>query len=144
MSFSFFRRGENRVYSAYIFTLLFIKGSQDRTSHMAGNWRQELMKGVMQWPWRGADYWSVSNVLPRLLSSRTQNYQPQDGTTHNGLPTTLRKCLTAESPGSLSSGEGSFFVVTPACIKFDTQIQPVQLTPCQTDLLPTVNVNYRK
>jgi hypothetical protein len=44
---------EKRVYSAYIFTLLFItKGSQDRNSHRAGTWRQELR----QRPWKGAVY----------------------------------------------------------------------------------------
>jgi hypothetical protein len=37
--------GEERVYSAYISTLLFItKGSQDRNSHRVGTWRQELMQ----------------------------------------------------------------------------------------------------
>jgi hypothetical protein len=45
--------GEERVYSAYISTLLFItKGSQDRNSHRAGTWRQELMQRT----WRGAAY----------------------------------------------------------------------------------------
>jgi hypothetical protein len=34
--------GEERLYSAYTSTLLFItKGSQDRNSHRAGTWRQE-------------------------------------------------------------------------------------------------------
>lgn len=45
--------GEERVYFAYISTLLFIiKGSQERNSNRAGIWRQELMKK----PWRAA-YW---------------------------------------------------------------------------------------
>jgi hypothetical protein len=36
---------EERIYSAYTFTLLFItKRSQDRNSHRAGKWRQELMQ----------------------------------------------------------------------------------------------------
>jgi hypothetical protein len=40
---------EDRVYSAYTSTMLFItKGSQDRNSYRAGTWRQELM----QRPWR--------------------------------------------------------------------------------------------
>jgi hypothetical protein len=35
--------GEERVYSVYTSTLLFItKGSQDRNSHRAGTWRQEF------------------------------------------------------------------------------------------------------
>jgi hypothetical protein len=45
---------EERIYSAYTSTLLFItKESQDWDSHRAGIWRQELM----QRPWRGAAYW---------------------------------------------------------------------------------------
>ena len=44
--------GEERIYSAYTPTFLFItKGSQDRNSHRAGSWRQELM----QRPCRGAE-----------------------------------------------------------------------------------------
>jgi hypothetical protein len=46
--------GEERVFSAYTSTLLFItKGSQDRNSHRAETWRQELT----QRPWRGTAYW---------------------------------------------------------------------------------------
>ena len=42
--------GEERVCLAYTSTLLFItKESQDRNSHRAGTWRQELM----QRPWWG-------------------------------------------------------------------------------------------
>lgn len=37
--------GEEKVYSAYISTLLsIIKGSQDRATHRAGSRRQELMQ----------------------------------------------------------------------------------------------------
>ena len=72
---------EERVYSAYTSTLLFItKGSQDRNSHRAGTWRQELM----QRPWRDVPYWLASPGLLSLLSYRTQDYQPRDDTTHNG------------------------------------------------------------
>jgi hypothetical protein len=40
---------EERVYSAYTFTQPFItKGNEDRNSHRAGTWMQELM----QRPWR--------------------------------------------------------------------------------------------
>jgi hypothetical protein len=74
--------GEERVYSAYTSTLLFIiRGSQDWNSSRTGTWRQELM----QRPWRDAAYWLASPGLLSLLSYTTQNYQPRDGTAHSGL-----------------------------------------------------------
>jgi hypothetical protein len=74
--------GEERDYSAYTSTLLFItKGNQDRNSHRGGTWRQELMQRT----WRGDAYWLASPGLLSLLSYRTQDYQPRDGPTHNGL-----------------------------------------------------------
>jgi hypothetical protein len=77
---------EERVYSAYTSILLFIiKGSQDRNSHRAGTWRQELM----QRPWRDTAYWLASPGLLSLLSYRTQDCQPRDGTIHNGLGSLL-------------------------------------------------------
>jgi hypothetical protein len=36
----------------------------------------------MQRPWRGAAYWLASPGLLNLLSYRTQDYQPRDGTIH--------------------------------------------------------------
>ena len=61
-------------------TLLVItKCSQDRNSHRAGTWSQELM----QRPWRDVLYWLASIGLFSLLSYRTQDHQPRDGTTHN-------------------------------------------------------------
>jgi len=78
--------GEERVYSAYTSTLLFItKGSQDWNSSRAVR-KQELM----QRPWRDVSYRFASPGLLNLLSYRTQDHQPRDGTTHNGLgPPTL-------------------------------------------------------
>jgi hypothetical protein len=73
--------GEERVYSTYTSTLLFItKGSQDRNSHRAGTWRQELM----QRSWMDVTYWLASPGLLGLLSYRSQGHQYRDGTTHNG------------------------------------------------------------
>jgi hypothetical protein len=44
----------------------------------------------MQRPWRDVTYWLASPGLLSLLSYRTQDYQPRDGTTHNRLgPPTL-------------------------------------------------------
>ena len=51
------------------------KSSKPRT------WRQELV----QRPWKGAAYWLTPRGLLSLLSYRTQDHQPRDGTTHNGL-----------------------------------------------------------
>jgi hypothetical protein len=74
---------EERAYSAYTSTSLFItKGRQDRNSHRAGTWRQELM----QRPWRGAAYWVASPGLLSLLSYRTQDHQPRMAPPTRGLP----------------------------------------------------------
>jgi hypothetical protein len=40
----------------------------------------------MQRPWRGAAYWLASLGLLSLLSYRTQDYQPRDGTTQGAEP----------------------------------------------------------
>jgi hypothetical protein len=76
----------------------------------------------MQRPWRDTTYWLSSPDLLSLLSYRTQDYQPRDGTTHNGLDPPpnvhkLRKCLTTESHGGISSREAPFPVITPVCVK---------------------------
>jgi hypothetical protein len=42
--------------------------------------KQELM----QRPWRDITYWLAFPGFLSLLSFRTQDYQPRDGTTHNG------------------------------------------------------------
>jgi hypothetical protein len=71
---------EERIYSAYTSTLPFIiKGNQDWNSSRAGT-----QAGLMQRPWRDVTYWLASLGLLSLLSYRTQDYQPRDGTTHNG------------------------------------------------------------
>jgi hypothetical protein len=67
--------GEERVYSSYTSSLLFItKGMELKQSR-----KQELM----QRPWKDAAYWPALPGLLSLLSYRTQDYQPRDGTTHN-------------------------------------------------------------
>ena len=74
--------GEIGAYLVYASTLLFItEGNQDKNSHRAGIWRQELM----QRPWRSAAYWLASPGLLSLLSYRIQDHQRRDGITDNGL-----------------------------------------------------------
>ena len=72
--------GEERVYSAYSSTLLFIT-KEVRTGTQAGQKAgdvAEAMEGcylLACFPW----------LALSLLSYTTQDYQPRDGTTHNGL-----------------------------------------------------------
>jgi hypothetical protein len=70
--------GEERVYSAYTSTLLFIT-KEVRTGTQAV--RNQV---VIQRPWRDVPYWLASPGLLSLLSYKTQDYQPRDGTTHKG------------------------------------------------------------
>ena len=46
-----------------------------------GTWRQDWM----QRPWKGAAYWLIPHGLFSLLSYRTQDHQPRNGPSHNGL-----------------------------------------------------------
>jgi hypothetical protein len=46
--------------------------------------KQVRKQEVMQRPWRDVPYWLASLGLVSLLSYRTQDYQPSDGTTHKG------------------------------------------------------------
>ena len=69
--------GEERVYSAYTSILLFIT--------------KEVRTGTQACQEAGADaetmdvpYWLASPGSLSLLSYRTQDYQPRDGTTHKG------------------------------------------------------------
>jgi hypothetical protein len=64
--------GEERVYSALISTLLFnTEGGQDLKSSRSGSRS------------RGHGEMSFTGLLS-LLSYRTKDYQPRDGTTHKG------------------------------------------------------------
>lgn len=62
-------------------SLFVIERNQDRTPSRAGNWKQELM----QIPHRNVVYWLGPLGLLSLLSIRTQDHQPRDGTMDNGL-----------------------------------------------------------
>jgi hypothetical protein len=82
--------------------------------------KQVRKQELMQKSWRGVLYWLASPGLLILLSYRTEDYQPRDGTTHKGpflLDHYLRKCPTAGSHGGTSPTEAPFFVLTPACVK---------------------------
>jgi hypothetical protein len=46
--------------------------------------KQVRKQELMQRPWRNVLYWLASPGLLSLLSYRTQDYQPRDGTTHKG------------------------------------------------------------
>jgi hypothetical protein len=68
---------EERVYSAYISTLLLLP-KKVRTGTQAcqeAGADAEAMEGC---------YWLASLGLLSLLSYRTQGHQPRDGTTHKG------------------------------------------------------------
>jgi hypothetical protein len=47
--------------------------------------KQVRKKGLMQRPWRDVTYWLASLDLLSLLSYRSEDYQPRDGTTQIGL-----------------------------------------------------------
>ena len=70
--------GEERVYSVYTSTLLFI------TKEVRLELKQVRKQEMMQRPWRDVPYWLASPGLLSLLSYRTQDYQPRDGSTHKG------------------------------------------------------------
>jgi hypothetical protein len=46
--------------------------------------KQVREQELMQRPWRDVPYWLASPGLLSLLSYKTQDYQPRDGTTHKG------------------------------------------------------------
>ena len=46
--------------------------------------KQVRKQELMQRPWRDVLYWLAFPGLLSLLSYRTQDYQPRDGTTHKG------------------------------------------------------------
>jgi hypothetical protein len=57
-----------------------------------------------------------------LLSYRTQEYQPRNGTIHNRLCsppiiTSWKNCLTAGSHGGISSTEAPLSLIISVCVK---------------------------
>jgi len=76
--------GEERVYSAYTFHIAVY---HQRNSGL--ELKQVRKQELMQRPWKDVTSWLSFPSLLSLLSYRTQDYQPRDGTTHNGLGPTL-------------------------------------------------------
>jgi len=70
--------GEERVYSAYTFHTAV---HHPRKSGL--ELKQVRKQELMQSPWRDVTYWLASPGLLSLLSYRTQDHQPRDGTTYN-------------------------------------------------------------
>ena len=109
--------GEERVYLAYMSTLLFItRGRQDRNSNRARTWRQ----GLMQRPWRVL----LTGLLPLVCSAcfliEPKTTSPEMAPPTMGPPTLdhqPRKCPTARSHGGIFSREAPFSVTTPTCVK---------------------------
>jgi hypothetical protein len=71
--------GEERVYSAYIFHI-----AVDHQRKSGLELKQVRKQELMQRPWRDVPYWLASPGLLSLLSYRTQDCQPRDGSTHKG------------------------------------------------------------
>jgi hypothetical protein len=89
--------------------------------------KQVRIRELMQGSWKNVSYWLASPGWFSLLSYRTQDYQPRDGTTHNVLSPFdhyLRKCLKVGSYGGISSLVAPFSDNSSLC-QFDTQTQLV-------------------
>jgi hypothetical protein len=84
----------------------------------------------MQRAWRDVPYWLASPALLSLLSYRTQDYQPRDGTTHKG-PSHLW-VLIGKMPNRWISWRhflkgGSFLCDNSSLCQVDTQNQSVHI-----------------
>ena len=76
----------------------------------------------MQRPWRDAAYWLISHDLISLFSFKTQNHQPRNGHTHNGLGpppliTNSKNALQLDLMEAFFSINVPSLQITPACIK---------------------------
>jgi hypothetical protein len=106
---------KERVYSAYISTLLFItEGSQDWNSSRSGsrNWYRGhggmLLTGLPPVACSACSFIEPKTTSPEMAP-------PTRGPPH--LDHYLRKCLTAGFHGGTSPTEAPFSVITPACVK---------------------------
>jgi hypothetical protein len=71
--------GEERVYSAYTFHI-----AVDHQRMSGLELKQVRKQELKQRPWRDVTYWLASPGFLSLLSYRTEDYQPRDGTTQKG------------------------------------------------------------
>jgi hypothetical protein len=88
-------------------------------------------------------YWLASPGLLSLLSYRTKNYQPRDGTTHKAPPP---QSLIEKMPYRRISWRhfvnwGSLLCDNFSLCQVDTQSQPVQILRRELDNLPTYQNN---
>jgi hypothetical protein len=87
-------------------------------------------------------YWLASPALLTLLSYRTQDYHPKDGTTHNGPSHTWS--LIEKMPHSWISWRhflkgGSFLCDNSSLCQVDTQNEPVQ---CSSGHITNLNLSH--
>jgi hypothetical protein len=100
----------------------------------------------MQRPWRDVSHCLVSPGLLSLLSYRTQDYQPRDGTTYNGpspFDHQLRKYSTAGSHGGISPTEAPFSAITPACVKLTHKTSQYRTETHAQNLWPKMCPTYK-
>jgi hypothetical protein len=93
--------------------------------------KQVRKQELMQRPWKDVAYWLASPGLLSLLSYRSQDYQPRDGTTYNG--SSHPESLIEKMPYSWISWRhflkgGSFLCDNSSMCQVDTQNQPGQVS----------------
>jgi hypothetical protein len=103
--------GEERIYSPYISTLLFItKGSRD--------WNSSRSKSRN---WCRGHGWMFFTGLLSLISYRTKTSSPKMASPTRGPPPLITNwgnaLQLAGSHGGISPTEAPFSVITPACVK---------------------------
>jgi hypothetical protein len=98
--------GQERLYSAYTSTLLFInKESQDRNSHRAGIWKQELIQRL--WRVAGLIGSSSSSAFPiKRASCASATDQTKDSHLHGNLSPSA---LSPVTPGPRVSPRGPWY-----------------------------------
>ena len=75
--------------------------------------KQVRKQELVQRSWRDATYWLASPGLLSFLSYRIQDYQPRDGTTHNGPLYWLVLCVNLTQAGVITEKGASVVEVPP-------------------------------